>query len=142
WLGGPSLSETFPRLYRLEVSKDVRVVNRSPRYSPVPDVVPTPMIPESGHYVGHTNPSPNVIGRSGTYRLHFSWAWRRTPRYVEEIQELEALKNLVSQLQLSNSRDSWEFTACIVSELLVALNLIDGRRSTPWSSRASRWICA
>ncbi|PWA44277.1 reverse transcriptase zinc-binding domain-containing protein [Artemisia annua] len=89
WLGDPSLSETFPRLYRLEVSKDVRVVNRPPRPA---------------------NPFPNVFGPSGTYRLHFSGAWRRTPRYAEEIQELEILNNLVSQLHLSNSPDSWEFT--------------------------------
>ncbi|GJR47443.1 hypothetical protein Tco_1315546 [Tanacetum coccineum] len=106
WLGGPSLSETFPWLNRLEVSKDVRVVNRSPRYSPVPAIVPTLVIQDPWHTTGvrpnlfnensPTNPSPNVIGPSGTYRLHFSWAWRRTPRYEEEIQVLEALNNLVS----------------------------------------------
>nr|GEX31281.1 cytochrome P450 [Tanacetum cinerariifolium] len=49
WLGGPSLSETFPRLYRLKVSKDVRVVNRSPRFSPFLVIFPTPMIQEPWH---------------------------------------------------------------------------------------------
>nr|GEU42262.1 RNA-directed DNA polymerase, eukaryota, reverse transcriptase zinc-binding domain protein [Tanacetum cinerariifolium] len=52
WLGGPSLSETFPWLYRLEVSKDVRVVNRSPRFSPFPAIVPTPVIQEPWHTAG------------------------------------------------------------------------------------------
>ncbi|GKA66550.1 hypothetical protein Tco_0766358 [Tanacetum coccineum] len=128
WLGGPSLSETFPRYNRLEVSKDFRVVNRSPRFTPFPIVVPIPVILESGHTAGvkpnlsnensPTNPSPNVIGPSSTYRLYF-FCWRMSPHYEKEIQELEALNNLVSQLQLSNSRDLWEFTACALRKLSV-----------------------
>ncbi|GJS64070.1 RNA-directed DNA polymerase, eukaryota [Tanacetum coccineum] len=150
WLGGPSLSETFPRLYRLEVSKDVRVVNRSPRYSPFPAIVPTPVIQEPWHTAGvrpnlfnensPTNPSPNVIGPSGTYRLHFSWAWRRTPRYEEEIQELEALNNLVSQLHLTNSRDSWEFTPCASRKFSVkAFRNIYTSSTTTMTQDQTRW---
>nr|GEU91932.1 cytochrome P450 [Tanacetum cinerariifolium] len=82
WLGGPSLSETFTRLYRIEVSKDARVVNRPPRFSPFPAIVPTPMIQEPWHTASArlnlfnenspTHPSPNVIVPSSTYRLYFS----------------------------------------------------------------------
>ncbi|PWA66455.1 reverse transcriptase domain, Reverse transcriptase zinc-binding domain protein [Artemisia annua] len=139
WLGGHSLSETFPRLYQLEVSKDVRVVNMSPRYCPIPAATPTPEIPEPRSFADII-PPPNVIGPSGAYRLHFSWVCRRTPRYEEEIQELETLNNLVSQLHLSNSRDSWEFTACASRKFSVkAFRNIYTSSTTTMAQHQTRW---
>ncbi|GKB10496.1 reverse transcriptase domain, reverse transcriptase zinc-binding domain protein, partial [Tanacetum coccineum] len=113
-------------------------------------IVPSPVIQDPWHTAGvrpnlynensPTNPSPIGIGPSGTYRLYFSWAWRRTPCYEVEIQELEAPNNLVSQLQLTNSLDSWEFTACALRKFSVkAFRNIYKSSTTTVTQDQTRW---
>ncbi|GJU00858.1 RNA-directed DNA polymerase, eukaryota, reverse transcriptase zinc-binding domain protein [Tanacetum coccineum] len=88
WLGGPSLHETFPRLFRLETMPNCLVSDRVPTFvSPAP----TTNIASANHLVHPTDTTPiitNPVIRPNSSRdsvgLSFSWAWRRAVRSQDE----------------------------------------------------------
>ncbi|GJY12743.1 hypothetical protein Tco_0382052, partial [Tanacetum coccineum] len=93
WLGGPTLSSSFPRLYRLDANPSCLVSER----------IPTASSPSS--------PIVNsVIGLSSPPGLIFHWAWRRDIRTGHELEELNNLINLLAQAHLSEQPGSWECT--------------------------------
>ncbi|GJS41117.1 RNA-directed DNA polymerase, eukaryota, reverse transcriptase zinc-binding domain protein [Tanacetum coccineum] len=96
WIGGSPLEDLFPRLYRLDTNPNCNVFDRKPT-----DIVHV----SSDHLV-----SFGPKDATSPPRLLFQWAWHREPRTTPELEELANLVSLLSQLHLTISEDTWEFS--------------------------------
>ncbi|GJT80077.1 retrovirus-related pol polyprotein from transposon TNT 1-94 [Tanacetum coccineum] len=105
WVGGGPLNVSYNRLFRLEVNKNCLVRDRAPT------------VPQH-HTVSFSDPSlsgvattiPHTLGSIGLILppgLHFQWTWSRPLRSLHEIDELNEIVSLLSNLHLSNSHDTW-----------------------------------
>nr|GEU92786.1 reverse transcriptase domain, reverse transcriptase zinc-binding domain protein [Tanacetum cinerariifolium] len=94
WLGGPTISSSFPMLYRLDANPNYLVSERIP-------IASSPPLPIVNLVMGLSSPPPGLI---------FHLAWRRDIRTGHELEELNNLINLLAQVHLSEQPDSWECT--------------------------------
>ncbi|GJR65249.1 putative RNA-directed DNA polymerase [Tanacetum coccineum] len=101
WLGGGPLNVSYPRLFRLEVNKNGLVRDRAPT------------VPQhhTVSFSGAATTGPHTLSSMGPILppgLHFQWTWSRPLRSQHEIDELNEIVSLLSNLHLSNSHDTWE----------------------------------
>nr|GEX40303.1 hypothetical protein [Tanacetum cinerariifolium] len=103
WVGGGPLNVSYPRLFRLEVNKNCLVRDRAP-------TVPQHHIVSFSSAA--TTTGPHTLGSMGPILqpvLHFYWTWSRPLRSQHEINEVNEIVSLLSNLYLSNSNDTWEY---------------------------------
>nr|GEX56985.1 hypothetical protein [Tanacetum cinerariifolium] len=89
------------KIFRLEVNKNCLVRDRAP-------IVPQHHIVS---FSGAATTGPHTLGSMGLILppcLHFHWTWSRPLRSKHEIDELNKIVSLLSNLHLLNSHDTWE----------------------------------
>lgn len=102
WLGGPTLKETFPHIFRLDNQPNCLVCDR------VPD---TNNRPRDANTLSPNTPIHSINNLPPN--LHFTWAWTRPIRSNIEQAEIVDISNMLSNLVLSPSCDIWE---CIIND--------------------------
>ncbi|GKD22005.1 RNA-directed DNA polymerase, eukaryota, reverse transcriptase zinc-binding domain protein [Tanacetum coccineum] len=117
WLGGTTLPESFPLLYRLELSKNYLFCERTIKSLPNNDATVTsishlmfPLYHVFQPTSAHPLHIPINYSTLNVSRPSFSWTWRRSFWSEEELNEQNDLINLLVNLHVSNDCDVREFT--------------------------------
>nr|GEU70344.1 tetratricopeptide repeat (TPR)-like superfamily protein [Tanacetum cinerariifolium] len=101
WLGGPTLKETFPHIFRLDNQPNCLVCD---------------WIPDNNGLSNENTLSPNTPVHSSNIlpiNLRFNWAWTRPIKSNIEHAEIMDISNMLSNLVVSPSCDIWE---CVIDD--------------------------
>ncbi|GKC36834.1 hypothetical protein Tco_1049218 [Tanacetum coccineum] len=110
WIGGPSICNSFPRLFCLEKNTNCHVYDQAPQPA-TNRPLSTASVPGGSHRLNPSASRPQLMHNCPLpMGLSFIWDWIRPLRSAAEHQELQELCSLISNLCLSNDQDMWECT--------------------------------